>query len=132
MIAFDDEVRRFYARALVAVARADGEINASEGQRLEHTLTARFGEPVSLTDLLLERPLLSREAVGLRTTGELAMGPFRSMQLDRNELAEMFVVDAVAVAGDCLETSVEVVIVRIARALGMTSEEARASIGIRR
>ena len=129
MIAFDRELGQFYARALVAIARADGVIDAGQGARLERCLTARLNEPVALAELLFEPPLRVSELPAIFESGQLAQGPFRSTQIDRREIAEMFLADALVVVGDALEAKVEVVLVRIAKALGLSPADIAKALG---
>jgi hypothetical protein len=83
-----------YARAVLAIARADDEISLEEGLRLVARLEARSGRPVSLDDLLLAEPLDPAElAAQLRAQAS----PFRGAGLHPSELAAMIVSDSIAV-----------------------------------
>jgi tellurite resistance protein len=94
----DVGLAHLYARAVLAIARAGGEIEPEEGLRLVERLEARSGRPVSLDDLLLAEPLdpaeVHAELAQLRTSAS----PFRGADLHPSELAEMIVTDGVAVA----------------------------------
>ena len=90
----DVGLAQLYARAVLAIARADDEIELEEGLRLVARLEARSGRPVSLDDLLLAEPLEPAElAAQLRTS----QGPFRGAGLHPSELAAMIVTDAIIV-----------------------------------
>jgi hypothetical protein len=83
-----------YERAVLAIARAGGEIAIEQGLRLVARLEARSGGPVSLDDLLLAEPLDPAElAAQLRASAS----PFRSAGLHTSELAAMIITDAIAV-----------------------------------
>jgi uncharacterized tellurite resistance protein B-like protein len=124
----DADVARLYARALVAVARADDEINVDEGHRLEAQIVARVPVPIPLEDLLLVEPL-EHEALGeaIRTQA----GPFRGGDIDPRELARMFVGDAVAVvlAKGYVAESEAHQIMRFATVLGCSVDEICAMSG---
>ena len=120
MVGFDPELSQFYARALLAVARADGEIDAGQGARLERVLSARLNSPVSFADLLLDKPLRTAEVDAIIDGAEYSMGPFRGTQIvDREELGAMFIQDALVVVGESLDVKSEAMLVRIARAFGL-------------
>jgi uncharacterized tellurite resistance protein B-like protein len=124
----DPALGQLFARALVAIARADGEIGAEEGHRLEQRLAARIPGPISLDDLLLADVLEPQ-----RIADELgsAAGPFRNAGLDPGELAAMIVSDGFAVVlakGHVAETEARE-IVRFASALGCSIEQVRALCG---
>ncbi len=88
------ELAMLYARALVAIARGDGEISPEEARRLQHQLDARCGWAIALDELLLEAPLA---AVQL---GELVVGtdsPYRAIVIDQIAFAELLVRDGIAV-----------------------------------
>ena len=53
----DSALGHLFARALVAIARADDEIGAEEGLRLQQRLAHRVAAPIALDDLLLADPL---------------------------------------------------------------------------
>ncbi len=91
---FDVGLAHLYARAVLAIARADGEIELEEGLRLVARLEARSGRPVPLDDLLLAEPLDPAELVAqLRASSS----PFRGAGIHSSELAAMIVTDSIAV-----------------------------------
>ncbi|MGN6109768.1 MAG: hypothetical protein ACTHU0_31965 [Kofleriaceae bacterium] len=90
----DAELAQLYARAVLAIARADDEIELEEGLRLVAYLEARTGGPVSLDDLLLAEPLEASELVAqLRSP----TSPFRGAGIHPGELAAMIVHDSIAI-----------------------------------
>lgn len=119
------ELAQLYARALVAITRADDQIEVEEGQRLQHQIDARTAIPIPLEDLLLVEPLDPLElADHVRATS----GPFRSGSVHPGELARLIVLDAVSVVlakGHVSEGEAQQII-RFATALGATIEEVRA------
>lgn len=84
---------QLYARALVAIARADHPLGREVGLRLAERLEARGGHAIPLDDLLLAEPL---EPAQLATSLRLPTDPFRS-DLHPGELAHAIVVDGIAV-----------------------------------
>ena len=121
----DQSVAHLYAQALVAIARADGEIALEEGSRLQEKIEQRSGQPANLDDLLLTEPL---DPETLANALRDASGPFRGGGgLHPGELAQMIVVDAIAVLlakGHVSEEEAQQ-IVRYATALGCTLDEIR-------
>jgi hypothetical protein len=116
---------QLFARALVAIARADDQIGLEEGLRLAQRIELRTGGPVRLDDLLLAEPLEPhRLAEALRQ----AAGPFRGAGVHPGELAVMIVTDGIAVvlAKGYVSEAEAGVIVRLAAALGFPLEEVRA------
>ena len=90
----DVGLAHLYARAVLAIARASGEIGIEQGLRLVSRLEARSGAPVSLDDLLLAEPLDPAElAAQLRTS----VSPFRGAGVHPSELAAMIVSDSIVV-----------------------------------
>jgi len=125
----DDHAAHLYAQALIAIARADGEIGLEEGSRLQSRIEVRTGHPANLDDLLLGEALAPDDlAAALRET----TGPFRhGGGLHPGELAQMIVTDAIAVAlakGHVSEEEAET-IVQFATALGCTMDEVRQMSG---
>jgi hypothetical protein len=122
----DDGVAHLYARAVLAIARADDEIDPDEGVRLEERIAARIARPFSLDALLLADPLDPDDiADQLRI---LAGTPFRHIGVHPAELAEMIVVDSITVAlakGHLAEAEVREVL-RFATALGCSRDQIRA------
>lgn len=115
-----------YARALVAIARADDHIGCEEGLRLTSCIAARTDAPVRLEELLLTEPL---EPAQLARDAWATASPFRSAQVVQSaDLARAIVLDAVAVAlakGYVSEAEGREVI-RFATALGCTRDELHA------
>lgn len=118
-------VAQLYAAALVAIVRADDQIEGEEGQRLQRLIDARTSIPMPLEDLLLAEPLGPLElAEYVRATD----GPFRSASIHPAELARMLVLDAVSVvlAKGHVSDGEAGQIIAFATALGTTIEEVRA------
>ena len=113
-----------YARAVVAIARADHELGLEEGLRLVRLLEDRSGRPVSLDDLLLEEPLDPAELVAMTRANA---GPFRSNCVHPGELAAMIVMDSIAVvlAKGYVSEAEARELLRFAVALGCTVEQVR-------
>jgi hypothetical protein len=120
----DAGLAHLYARAVLAIARADDEIQLEEGLRLVARLEARSGRPVSLDDLLLAEPLEPSElAAQLRASAS----PFRSAGLHPSELAAMIVADSIAVVlakGHVAEEEARELL-RFAVALGCSVDDVR-------
>src|SRR5687767_4991929 len=94
-IQFDPELTRFYLRALLAVARADREIDATEGVRLDEVVQKRF-PGTDIADVMFEGGIRTDElakALGADSDG----GPYRNFKADPKELARMFLEDALAI-----------------------------------
>ncbi len=121
----DESAAHLYAQALVAIARADGEIGLEEGARLQQKIESRSGLPASLDDLLLAETL---DPTQLADALHATSGPFRSGSgLHPGELAQMIVIDAIEVLlakGHVSEEEAQQ-IVRYATALGCTLDEVR-------
>jgi len=121
----DETAAHLYAQALVAIARADGEIGLEEGARLQQKIEARSGRPAELDDLLLAETL---DPAQLAEALRASSGPFRGgAGLHPGELAAMIVVDAIAVVlakGHVSEEEAQQ-IVRFATALGCSLDEVR-------
>lgn len=113
-----------YARAVLAIARADHELGLEEGLRLVRLLEDRSGRPVSLDDLLLDDPLDPAELVQMVRH---ASGPFRGGGVHAGELAAMIVIDSIAVvlAKGYVSEAEARELLRFAVALGCTVEEVR-------
>jgi len=121
----DEIAGHLHAQALVAIARADGEIGLEEGARLQQKIEARTGREANLDDLLLAETVDPQQlADAVRATS----GPFRTGSgLHPGELAQMIVVDAIEVVlakGHVSEEEAQQ-IVRYATALGCTRDEIR-------
>jgi hypothetical protein len=121
----DFALGHLFARALVAIARADDEIGAEEGLRLQHCIALRVAAPISLDDLLLAEPLEPhRLAESLRG----AAVPFRTAGLHPSELATLIVSDGIAVvlAKGYVSEAEAREILRFASALGCARDKLRA------
>lgn len=120
----DIGLAHLYARALLAIARADHELGLEEGLRLERLLEARSGKPVSMNDLLLAEPLDPSELVAQMRA---AAGPFRGAPLHPGELAAMIVTDSISVvlAKGYLSEAEARELLRFALALGCSVDEVR-------
>jgi hypothetical protein len=120
----DRELGLLYARALIAVARADQEIHFEEGMRLADRIRERCTTPLRLEDLLLEPPLTPDQlALQLSNSG----GPFRGSSPHPRQLADMLVRDGIAIMlakGHATELEADR-LWRFAEALGLTSEDFR-------
>jgi hypothetical protein len=121
----DSALGHLFARALVAIARADDQIGLEEGLRLQQRIELRTGGPMSLDDLLLAEPLEPhRLAESLRGSA----GPFRNAGIHPGELALMIITDGIAVvlAKGYVSEAEASEIVRFASALGCSLDEIRA------
>ena len=119
----DASVALLHARAVLAIARADHFLGFEEGERLAERFAARWGAPVSLEDLLLERPIEPTElALHIPTTG-----PFRG-GVHPGDLAQLIIFDAIAVilAKGYVSENEAKELFRFAGALGCTAAEVRA------
>ncbi|HSD91390.1 MAG TPA: TerB family tellurite resistance protein [Kofleriaceae bacterium] len=117
----DRELAMLYARALVAIARADAEIGLEEGSRLQQRIADRCETPLRIDDLLLEATLLPdhlAEYVG--------GGPFRGAAHPA-QLAEWLVSDGLSVilAKGHVTQGEANVLWRFADALGVSREDFR-------
>jgi hypothetical protein len=120
----DREISLLYARALVAIARADHEIAFEEGLRLADRIAARTASPLRLEDLLLEPALSPEQFVQQIGAND---GPFRSATIHPRELAHVLVQDGVAIMlakGHATEAEADR-LWRFAEALGLSSDEFR-------
>ena len=116
---------QLFARALVAIARADDQIGLEEGLRLQQHIELRTGSPILLDDLLLAEPLEPhRLAEALRSVA----GPFRNAWLSPGELAAMIITDGIAVvaAKGYVSEAEAREMVRFASALGCSLDQIRA------
>ncbi|HEY5920683.1 MAG TPA: hypothetical protein VIV11_03390 [Kofleriaceae bacterium] len=86
-----EDLKELYARALIAIVRAEGSIDADEGERLAERVQLRSG--ASLEDLLLTGTLQPEELVEA-----LRGGPFRGESVRTEQLGHMLVEDALYVA----------------------------------
>ena len=121
---FDSALGQLFARALVAIARADDLIGLEEGQRLERRIALRVGGPIRLDDLLLAEPLEPhRLAESLRGNA----GPFRHAAVHPSELAVMIITDGIEVvlAKGYVSEAEAHEIMRFAAALGCSLDQVR-------
>ncbi|HWO18280.1 MAG TPA: hypothetical protein VNO30_05875 [Kofleriaceae bacterium] len=120
----DAGLAHLYARAVLAIVRAEDQLPLEVGLRLVARLEARSGRPVSLADLLLAEPLDPAElAAQLRTSA----GPFRGAGIHSSELAAMIVSDSIAVVlakGHVSEAEARELL-RFAVALGCSVDDVR-------
>jgi hypothetical protein len=122
----DVEMASLYARAVLAVARANDTLSREEGQRLQELVSTRTGIELSLDELLLHEPLLPSE-LAAQAARQLA-SPFRGAAITRAELARLIIVDSLAVVlakGYVAETEVRELL-RFTSALECTTNEVRA------
>ena len=119
----DADLKQLYARALIAIARAEGSIDSDEGERLGERISERSG--LALEDLLLERSLQPEE---LADAINDARGPFRSASVRADEVARALIEDAlyVALAKGHVTPEEGHRMWRYAMALGLSSDEFRA------
>lgn len=114
-----------YAQALVAIVRADDQIEPEEGQRLQQQIDARAGRPMALDDLLLAEPL---DPAQLAELVSAQAGPFRGGSVHPAELARMIIRDAISIvlAKGHVTDAEATQMVAYATALGCTLDEVRA------
>ena len=120
----DIGLAQIYARAVLAIARADHELGLEEGLRIVRLLEERSGHPVSLDDLLLDDPLDPAELVAMLRAQS---GPFRGSGVHPGELAAMIVLDSIAVllAKGYVSEAEARELLRFAVALGCNVEDVR-------
>jgi hypothetical protein len=123
----DAGLGHLYARALVAIARADDQIGLEAGLRLQHHIALRVHGAIPLDELLLAEPLEPyrlAESLRTRTSG----GPFRNAGLHPGELAVLIVTDAIAIvlAKGYVSEAEAGMILRFASALGCSVDQVRA------
>jgi hypothetical protein len=126
----DHEVARAYVRALIAIARADRQIDAGEGERLHHVIGRRFPGLDELDELLFLPTVLPEQLASSLRGDSLAAGPFRRAHVEPLETARMFVEDALEVLGTAAPPSPAAhgAIVRFASALGLSARDVRAEV----
>jgi len=125
MVQFEPEIESLYVRALLAIARADREIDHSEGERIDAVIHRRF-PTASVGELMFERTVRAEDVIrglGAETEG----GPYRNTKLDPAELGRMFVDDALAImaAHDGISSTEEAALLRFAPLFGMPVHEVR-------
>jgi len=121
----DIGLAHIYARAVLAIARADHDLGLEEGLRIARLMEDRSGQPLSLDDFLLEEPIDPAEVAALLRASS---GPFRGSGVHPGELAAMIVLDSIAVclAKGYVSDAEAREVLRFAVALGCTVEEVRA------
>lgn len=132
MSTIEPAVQELYVRALIAIARADSEIDAVEGNRLDSVVSRRFGPNISVADLAFERPVKPDDVVqGLG--GDGSGGPYRNTTIEPAVLGKMFITDALqVVGGDGISSAEEAALLRFGPLFGMPVHEIRAAIaGVR-
>jgi hypothetical protein len=119
----DRELAALYARALVAIARTDDEINFEEGLRLQQCIADRCEVPLRIDDLLVEPPLSPAQLADYLGSGN---GPFRG-SAHPVQLAEWLVLDGLSVilAKGHMSEREAALLARFADALGVSREEFR-------
>ena len=120
----DHAIGQLFARALVAIARADDRVGLEEGLRLQQRIERRLAGPMPLDDLLLAEPLEPHRLAEAARSAD----PFRSAAVHPGELAAMIVTGAIAVVlgkGYVAEAEAHVM-VRFAAALGCSSDQIHA------
>jgi hypothetical protein len=119
----DRELAALYARALVAIARTDDEINFEEGLRLQQCIADRCEVPLRIDDLLVEPPLSPAQLADYLRSGS---GPFRGSSHPA-QLAEWLVLDGLSVilAKGHMSEREATLLARFAESLGVSREEFR-------
>lgn len=119
----DRELAALYARALVAIARTDDEINFEEGLRLQQCIADRCEVPLRIDDILVEPPLSPAQLADYLRSGN---GPFRG-SAHPVQLAEWLVLDGLSVilAKGHMSEREATLLARFADALGVSREEFR-------
>ena len=126
MTQLEPEVESLYVRALLAIARADREIDSAEGDRLDTVVRKRFPHVV-VAELMFERTVRTEDVVkGLGIEGDDG-GPYRNTKTNPAELGRMFVEDALAImeGQDGLSSAEEAALLRFAPLFGMPVHEVR-------
>lgn len=126
----DDDAAATYARVLIAIARADGEIGPEEARALERVIALRTSAPLSLAELLFARALRPEELSRALAGSELGAGPFRAAPVDMAEISRTLIDDALGIVltKGSMTSGEEASLVRFATALGIESAEVRARI----
>ena len=119
----DRELAALYARALVAIARTDDEINFEEGLRLQQCIADRCEVPLRIDDVLVEPPLSPAQ---LADYVRGSSGPFRGSS-HPVQLAEWLVADGLSVilAKGHMSEREAALLARFADALGVSRDEFR-------
>lgn len=121
-LALHDEVGRLYARALVAIARADGDLVLDEILRLRALVVRRLGR--ELGDEALFGPTLSVDEL-VASVRRHHGDPFRSTALSPRQLGRLLIDDGLSLAlADGHVCAEEVAMVEaMARSLDCTPED---------
>lgn len=125
MSQLEPQVEELYVRALLAIARADREIDSAEGDRLDEVVRRRFPSVV-VGEMLFERPVRTEDVVkGLGVEGQ--GGGHRNTKVDPAELGRMFVEDALSIVAshDGISSAEEAALLRFAPLFGMPPHEVR-------
>lgn len=124
MAQLEPQHEELYVRALLAIARADGEIDAEEGERVDAVVRRRFPSIV-VAELLFERTVRTEDVV--KGLGVTEGGPYRNTALEPLELGRMFTSDALDIVadGDGLSSAEESALLRFAPLFGMPVAELR-------
>lgn len=119
----DRELGALYARALVAIARTDGDITFEEGLRLQQCIADRCEVPLRIDDVLVEPTLSPRQLADHLNAGG---GPFRG-SAHPAQLAEWILSDGLSVilAKGHMSAQEATLLSRFAEALGVSREEFR-------
>jgi tellurite resistance protein len=116
-----EDIKQLYARALIAIVRAEGSIDNDEAERLAERIELRSGLGV-FEDLLLARSLQPDELASA-----IRGGPFRGESVQGEQIARMLVEDAlyVSLAKGHVTPEEGHRMWRYAMALGLSSDEFR-------
>ena len=119
----DRELATLYARALVAIARTDGDIAFEEGLRLQQCIADRCEVPLRIDDVLGEPTLSPAQLAEYLSAGG---GPFRG-SAHPAQLAEWIVTDGLSVilAKGHMSAQEAVLLSRFAATLGVSPEDFR-------
>jgi uncharacterized tellurite resistance protein B-like protein len=117
-----EELGRAYAGALVAIARADGDLVIDEILRIRALIAQRVGAPIDDATLYADDLTVADVvAAAQRQHGD----PFRTAGVSPRELGRMLIEDGLALAladGHAHEAELAM-IVELAHALGCTNED---------
>lgn len=119
----DRELGALYARALVSIARIDGDISFEEGLRLAQCIADRCEVPLRIDDVLSEPTLSPRQLTEhLSAAGD----PFRGRAYPA-QLAEWIVTDGLSVilAKGHMSAQEATQLSRFAEALGVSKDDFR-------
>jgi tellurite resistance protein len=116
-----EDLKLLYARALVAIARAEGTIDSEEGERLSERIALR--SDLGVEDLLIDRSLQPEELADA-----IRGAPFRGESVRADEVARLLIEDAlyVVLAKGHVTAEEGARMLRYATALGMSEDTFRA------